>query len=434
MKEEGRILKCKILAKILRSKVPLFMVDAGLKKEAFVKCDEFTNEPAIGEEVELFFMEKDSLKDEVLLSYKKLIEHKKILELTDLKKRNRKISVLPGSFGKEVIWKSTYGDLRGTILSNKITEKKEVYIAKVLSNGFLCAEEKSLKTGSVVTCKILSNNEFFVFVEITGFPKFEGLIGMQDIKKSDFVFEDGKQIKAKIIHLEGTKATLSVKEIRDGEFKNNLLDFLKLNPQIPAQGYEINCEVNTVEKEGIFANITDDIVGFCSLKDLHWSYNSQHDINAVCSLQKGDRAKFLITDCIIYGSFDGNNKCLISCANKLTALNQELTTIKDNGKDFECQAGSTILSFKKISYFAVEPNQVVKFKTENIKLILSYKENAPNPYINFEKHHRVGSKVEAVITSESFENNEIFADVNGISCVFASIRNELAVSSKSRRI
>lgn len=152
----------------------------------------------------------------------------------------------------------------------KIGEEVEVKIIKVdgdrislsikeLTKNPLEETINELKEGEVVKCRVLRNEAFGSFVEIK--PGVEGLIPISEmllgrrVNNPSEVVEVGDLVEAQIlkVNIPEKKISLSLKALEDDPW-DKVEDIVK-------EGEEVQCKIESITNFGIFAKISDGLIG-----------------------------------------------------------------------------------------------------------------------------------------------------------------------------
>ena len=282
------------------------IVDVGLKSEGRIPLSEFTrvgknSEIKIGDSLKVFIDRIDGLNGETKLSREKAVkqaswnklqkcfENNEFVTGTPYNKVKGGMSVdldgvtafLPGSQIDSKQIKSDQKELLNTPLELMILKmdkyRGNIVVSRRAISEIELKEQRqkllsNISEGSVLEGKIKNITDYGAFVDLGG---IDGLVHVTDIswkkinKPSD-VLELGSDVKVKVLKYdeEITRLSLGIKQL-----SNDPWEKIDENFEI---GQNYNCEVSSINDQGVMVLLKNDFEGFISLSEISWLKKPPH--------------------------------------------------------------------------------------------------------------------------------------------------------------
>tara|TARA_Y100001970_G_C14208039_1_gene845225 strand:+ start:316 stop:2025 length:1710 start_codon:yes stop_codon:yes gene_type:complete len=282
------------------------IVDVGLKSEGRIPLSEFTrvgknSEIKIGDSLKVFIDRIDGLNGETKLSREKAVkqaswnklqkcfENNEFVTGTPYNKVKGGMSVdldgvtafLPGSQIDSKQIKSDQKELLNTPLELMILKmdkyRGNIVVSRRAISEIELKEQRqkllsNISEGSVLEGKIKNITDYGAFVDLGG---IDGLVHVTDIswkkinKPSD-VLELGSDVKVKVLKYdeEITRLSLGIKQL-----SNDPWEKIDENFEI---GQNYNCEVSSINDQGVMVLLKNDFDGFISLSEISWLKKPPH--------------------------------------------------------------------------------------------------------------------------------------------------------------
>ena len=292
------------------------IVDVGLKSEGRIPLSEFSRpgkdpEIKIGDSLKFFIDRVDGPNGETSLSREKAIKQAAWNKLQDNFNNNKVVTGVPFNKvkgGMSVDLDGVTAFLPGSQIDNRqiINDTKEilnkpielmilkmdkyrgniVVSRKVISDNQLKEQRKkilsNINEGSVLDGKIKNITDYGAFIDLGG---IDGLVHITDIswKKVNHpsdILKIGEEIKVKVLKFdeEITRLSLGIKQLSDDPWEK-IDDKFKLE-----ENY--NCEVSSINDQGISVNIDSDFDGVVQLSEISWLKKPPHPSKTVQLNQK----------------------------------------------------------------------------------------------------------------------------------------------------
>tara|TARA_B100000700_G_scaffold112139_1_gene126197 strand:- start:57 stop:1766 length:1710 start_codon:yes stop_codon:yes gene_type:complete len=325
------------------------IVDVGLKSEGRIPLSEFTrfgknSEIKIGDSLKVFIDRIDGLNGETKLSREKAVkqaswnklqkcfENNEFVTGTPYNKVKGGMSVdldgvtafLPGSQIDSKQIKSDQKELLNTPLELMILKmdkyRGNIVVSRRAISEIELKEQRqkllsNISEGSILEGKIKNITDYGAFVDLGG---IDGLVHVTDIswkkinKPSD-VLELGSDVKVKVLKYdeEITRLSLGIKQLSDDPWE-------KIDEHFEI-GQNYDCEVSSINDQGVSVSLKNDFEGFISLSEISWLKKPPHP-SKILQLSEKLEVKLLDID---------KEKRRINCSLKQLKANP-WTKVKEN--------------------------------------------------------------------------------------------------------